>query len=219
MSTNENIDPRDKIKLTNLENLYHIKNEHGRIIDYDKANGRQLFNHYRHNMTNYDEVLNEIREKQGYVKSSQQKRAAVGAAEQVLAKYQEEHIKVIEDSQKKGNALKQIFNKAKVGTASALVNLLDDWSEQIKRIGNLESSQRSLQTWNDTYRVQRELVKKLLEEENISPEITVKVNAIYGTRSVNKAVEKGGDILNLEQSEILKIVKKAIRYAKVVQDQ
>ena len=100
-----------------------------------------------------------------------------------------------------------------------MVNLLDDWSEQIKRIGNLESSQRSLQTWNDTYRVQRELVKKLLEEENISPEITVKVNAIYGTRSVNKAVEKGGDILNLEQSEILKIVKKAIRYAKVVQDQ
>ncbi len=169
-------------------------------------------------MTNYDEVLNEIREQQGYVKSYQQKRAAVGAAEQILTKYQEEHIKVIEDSQKKGNALKQIFNKAKVKTALELVKLLDNWSEQIKRIGNLESSQRSLQTWNDTYRVQRELVKKLLEEE-VSLEVIAKINAIYATRSVNKAIEKGSDILNLEQSEILKIVKKAIRYAKIVQDQ
>lgn len=218
MSTNENIDPRERIKLNNPENLYQIKDEQGQIIDYNRANGRQLFNHYRHNMTNYDEVLDGIREKQGHIKGYQQKRAAVGAAEQVLAKYHEEHIKVIEDSQKKGNALKQIFNKAKVGTASALVNLLDDWSEQIKRIGNLESSQRSLQTWNDTYRVQRELVKKLLEEESISPEITAKVNAIYGTRSVNKAIEKGCDIFDLEKSEILKIVKKAIRYAKLVQD-
>lgn len=218
MSTNENIDPRERIKLNNPENLYQIKDEQGQIIDYNRANGRQLFNHYRHNMTNYDEVLDGIREKQGHIKGYQQKRAAVGAAEQVLAKYHEEHIKVIEDSQKKGNALKQIFNKAKVGTASALVNLLDDWSEQIKRIGNLESSQRSLQTWNDTYRVQRELVKKLLEEESISPEITAKVNAIYGTCSVNKAIEKGCDIFDLEKSEILKIVKKAIRYAKLVQD-
>ncbi|HEY9770145.1 MAG TPA: hypothetical protein V6C71_16925 [Coleofasciculaceae cyanobacterium] len=217
MSINEDINPREKIELRNLENFYQIKNEHGKIIDYDKANGRQLFNHYRHNMTNYDEVLNEIREQQGYVKSYQQKKAAVGAAEQVLAKYQEEHIKVIEDSHKKGNALKQIFNKAKVKTALELVKLLDNWSEQIKRIGNLESSQRSLQTWNDTYRVQRELVKKLLEEE-VSLEVIAKINAIYDTRSVNKAVEKGRDILNLEQSEILKIVKKAIRYAKVVQD-
>lgn len=218
MSTNENIDPRDKIELNNPENLYQIKDVNGQIIDYDKANGRQLFNHYRHNMTNYDEILNEIRQEQGHVKGYQQKKAVIGAAEQVLAKYHEEHIKVVQDSQHKGNVLKQLLKKAKVGTASALVNLLDEWSEQIKRVGNLESSQRSLQTWNDTYRVQRELVKKLLEEESISPEITAKMNAIYGTRSVNKAVEKGCDIFDLEKSEILKIVKKAIRYAKIVQD-
>ncbi len=44
MNSNENIDPRDKIKLSNPENLYQIKDENGQIIDYDKANGRQLFN-------------------------------------------------------------------------------------------------------------------------------------------------------------------------------
>ena len=217
MSTNENIDPRDKIELNNPENLYQIKDVNGQIIDYEKANGRQLFNHYRHNMTNYDEILNEIRQEQGHLKSHQQKKAVIGAAEQVLAKYHEEHIKVVQDSQHKGNILKQLLKKAKVGTASALVKLLDEWSEQIKRVGNLESSQRSLQTWNDTYRVQRELVKKLLKEEDVSSEIIAKVNTIYSTRSVNKAVVKGCDIFDLEKSEILKIVKKAIRYAKLIE--
>ncbi len=90
MTTNENIDPRDQIKLINLENLYQIKDEQGQIIDYEKANGRQLFNHYRHNMTNYDEVLDEIRQEQGHIKGYQQKKAAIGAAEQVLDKYHEE---------------------------------------------------------------------------------------------------------------------------------
>lgn len=217
MDNHENTDPRDKIELTNPENLYQIKDTNGQIIDYEKANGRELFNHYRHNMTNYDDVLDEIRQKQGHVKGYQQKKAVIGAAEQVLEKYHEEHIKVIQDSQKKGNILKQILNKAKVGTASALVNLLDDWSEQIKKIGNLENSQRSLQTWNDTYRVQRELVKKLLKESDINSEIEAQVKAIYSTRSVNKAVEKGGDIFDLEKSEILQLVKSVIRYSKLVE--
>jgi DNA repair ATPase RecN len=217
MTTNENIDPRDQIKLTNLENLYQIKDEKGQIIDYEKANGRQLFNHYRHNMTNYDEILDEIRTKQGHVKGYQQKKAVIGAAEQVLAKYHEEHVKVVQDSQIKGNILKKLLEKAKVKTASQLVELLDNWSEKIKEIGNLKSSQRSLQTWNDTYRVQIELVKKLLKEEDISPEIAEKITAIYKTKSVNKAIEKGCDIFYLEKSEVLKIVKKAIRYSKLVQ--
>ena len=217
MEEKHSSNPRDRVKLTKPENLYQIKDENGQIIDFEKANGRQLFNHYRHNMTNYDEVLNEIRDEQGYVTGRQEKKALVGAAEQVLAKYHNEHVKIIQDSQTKGAILKRILTKAKVGTASALVKLLDDWSEKIKKIGNLEHSQRSLQTWNDTYRVQRELIKKLLKEENVSPELIAKVNAIYSTRSVNKAVQKGSDILNLEKSEILKLVKLAIRYKKLAQ--
>lgn len=218
MEAKPNSDPRKKVKLTKPENLYQIKDKNGQIIDINKANGRQIFNHYRHNITNYDDVLNEIREEQGYVTGRQEKKAVMGAAEQVLEKYNEEHIKVIQDSQKKGIVLKKIFDKAKVGTASALVNLLDDWSEKIKRISNLESSQRSLQTWNDTYRVQRELVKKILKEENVSPEIIQKINLIYKTRSVNKAVEKGCELFDLEKSEILEIVKSAIRYSKLIKD-
>lgn len=94
MNHHENNDPRDKIELTNPENLYQIKDKDGQIIDYDKAKGRELFNHYRHNMTNYDDVLDMIRQEQGYVKGYQQKKAVIGAAEKVLEKYHEEHIKL-----------------------------------------------------------------------------------------------------------------------------
>jgi hypothetical protein len=132
--------------------------------------------------------------------------------------YRQEHLKVIQDAQNKGNILKKIFTKAKVGTASALLKLLDDWSEKIQKIGNLESSQRTLQTWNDTYRVQRELVKRILIEEKVSPETIDKINAIYSTRSTNKAIELGSKLLNVERSEILKLVKSAIKYSKQLQE-
>ena len=117
--------------------------------------------------------------------------------------------------QKKGFFIKQWFNKVGVGTASAFSSLLDSWSEKLKEVAKLENSQRSLQSWNDTYRVQRELVKKLLKDGDVSPEIIKQVNKVYGTRSVNKAVELGTNLFDLEKSEILKLVKSAIRYGKL----
>lgn len=214
MSADHDPNISDSIKLTNPEQLYQIRDENGKIIDFERANGRQLFKHYRHNMTNYDQVLDGIRTDQGYVTGRQEKKASVGATEQVLKEYRDEHVKVIKDSLKKKEILKDLLQKAGVGTASALSGLLDSWSEKIKDIGKLENSQRSLRSWNDTYRVQGELVKKLLISEGASEEAINKVNAIYSTRSVNKALEKGSNLFNLEESEILKIIKSAVRYTK-----
>jgi hypothetical protein len=215
VSNSDQSDLRQEIKLTNIEQLYQIKDESGQPIAYEEADGRQLFNHYRHNLTNYDQVLDDIRVEQGYLTGRQEKKASVAAAEQVLEKYRDEHIKVIKDSQKKGNLLKTIMQKAGVGTASAVVTFLDSCSEKIKEVSKLENSQRTLQTWNDTYRVQRELVKKLLIDEGVSPDTISKVNKIYSTRSVNKGVELGSKLFNLEKSEILTLVKSAIRYTKL----
>jgi DNA repair ATPase RecN len=111
-----------------------------------------------------------------------------------------------------------LLAKAKVGTVTALVNLLDNWSDRIKEIAKLENSQRSLQVWNDTYRVQRELIKQLLIKKRVSPEVIKQINAIYSTRSVNKAIEKSSDLFALEKSEVLKLVKSAIKYAKLSED-
>ncbi|NJK30402.1 MAG: hypothetical protein HC940_09760 [Acaryochloris sp. SU_5_25] len=57
MTTNHHSDIRDQVALTNPDQLYQPKDANGQIIDYEQANGRELFNHYRHNMTNYDQVL------------------------------------------------------------------------------------------------------------------------------------------------------------------
>jgi len=215
VNDNYDSDIRQKIKLTNAEKLYQIENENGQPIDYDKANGRQLFNHYRHNLTNYDQVLDTVREQQGHLTGRQEKKAAVGAAEQVIEEYRNEHFKVIQDSKKKGKVLKNLMQKAGVSTATALSQLLDTWSDKIKHLAKLENSQRTLQVWNDTYRVQRELVKKLLLDEGVSENTLEKVNKIYGTRSANKAVEFASDLFNLEKSEILRLLKSAVRYTKL----
>ena len=207
---------RKRVKLTNPEDLYKVQDEYGSQIPYDEADGRQLFNHYRHRMTNYDEVLGEIRaEQDGNITGRQEKQVAVAAAEHILKEYRDQHVKVIQDSQTKGRFIRSLFERLGVGTASALSQMLDSWSEKIKEIGKLENSQRSLQTWNDTYRVQRELIKTLLKQENISVDIQDKVKLIYGTRSVNKAVELGSDFFNLEKSETLKLIRSVVRYAKL----
>jgi hypothetical protein len=203
-----------KVKLTQPERMYEIEDVDGSPIPYEAATGRDLFKHARHRMTDYDEVLDKRRQQQGHVSGREQKIATKQAAEEVLALYRDEHVKVIQDSQRKGFALRQIMQKAGVNTAQAVVNLLDSTSEKLKEVASLEDSQRSLRVWNDTYRVQRELVKKVLIEDGVPPETLAKVNAVYATRSSNKAIEAGEKLLNLENSEILKLVKSAIRYAK-----
>ena len=204
---------RDRVELTNPEELYAIRDKDGRYIDIESANGRELFNHYRHRMTNYDEVLDDVRDLQdGNLTGRQEKAAAVAASEEILSLYRDEHLKVIKDSQKKGSILKLLMQKAGVGTASALSNFLDSCSDRLKDIAHLESSRRSLQVWNDAYRVQRVLVKEALVRNGASQETIDAVNQIYGTRSVNKAIEKGVDLFELEKAEIAKMVKSAVRY-------
>lgn len=215
MNEKNNKEIRNDIELTNPEQMYQVKDSQGNIIEIEEANGRQLFNHYRHNMTNYDEVLNEVRNQQGYVSGRQEKQAVIGAAERILEIQRDEHIKVVKDAQKKGHFVKQLFKKFGVATASALTQKLDELSEKIKEISHLENSQRSLQTWNDTYRVQRELVKELLKQKNVNETIIIEVNKIYGTRSVNKAVDMGCQLFNWEQSQTIKLIKSAVRYSKL----
>jgi hypothetical protein len=214
LSNENNLDNiRRKVKLTDQTQLYQIKDKSGQVINFEEASGREIFNHYRHNMTNYDQVLDEVRAEQGYVSGRQEKKATAGAAEQILKKYHDEHVKVIQDSQKKGNTLKIVMGKVGVATASALTSKLDEWSEKIKTVSKLENSQESLRAWNDTYRVQRDLVKLMLVQENSQQETIDKINIIYGTRSVNKAIDNGCTLLNLEKSEILKLLKKSIKYS------
>ncbi len=203
------------VKVIRPDLIYQICNEYGDVLDFSSASGRELLNHLRHSVTNYDDVLEEIRVGLGYASSFHVKHATNAATELVLALYRDEHIKVIQVAQKRGNILRNLMQKAGVKSASALATLLDSWSEKLKTVAKLENSQRSLQQWNDTYRVQRALVKTVLEQAKVEPAVQDKVNQIYKTRSVNNAITLGATLLDWEQSEIVKLVKAAVRYKKL----
>lgn len=218
-SSERSPDIRKIVKLTNPEKLYAIEDRDGRSIPFEDASGSQMVGHYRDNATNSSEVLKIIRDEQGQVTGWHHEQVSLGVAERALEKFRDEHVKVIEDAQGKGNILRNLMQRAGVGTASALSSMLDAWSDKLKEMGQLKNSQRSLQTWNDTYRVQRQLVREVLKREEVSSEVITQIEAIYKTRSVNKAIEKGSVLFDLEKSEILKMVKAAIRYAKLLSDE
>lgn len=203
------------VKVIRPDLIYQPRNEYGDDLDFSSASGRELLNHLRHSVTNYDDVLEEIRVGLGYASSFHVKHATNAATELILALYRDEHIKVIQIAQKRGSILKDLMQKAGVKSASMLAAILDNLSEKLKTIAKLENSQRSLQQWNDTYRVQRVLVKTVLEQAKVEAAVQDKVNQIYKTRSVNNAITLGASLLDWEQSQILKLVKTAIRYKKL----
>jgi hypothetical protein len=206
---------KSMLKVIRPDLIYQPRNQYGDDLDFSSASGRELLNHLRHSVTNYDDVLEEIRVGLGYASSFHVKHATNAATELILALYRDEHIKVIQVAQKRGNILKDLMQKAGVKSASALAAILDNLSEKLKAIAKLENSQRSLQQWNDTYRVQRVLVKTVLEQAKVEAAVQDKVNQIYKTRSVNNAITLGASLLDWEQSQILKLVKTAIRYKKL----
>lgn len=202
------------VKIVRPELLYAIHDREGQVIDFSSASGRELLNHLRHNVTNYDDVIEKIRIGLGqeYIPSFYIKHATNAATELVLELYRDEHSQVTQVAQERKKFLRELMQKAGVKSAKALSDMLDNLSERLKTVAKLENSQRSLQQWNDTYRVQRVLVKKLLEEANVEPALLDKVNQVYKTRSANKAIALGASLLDWEQSEVLKLVKSAIRY-------
>jgi hypothetical protein len=54
-----------------------------------------------------------------------------------------------------------------------------------------------------------------LKQEKASEAVRAKVDQIDGTRSTKMAVALGSNLFNLEESEILKLVKAVVRYTKL----
>lgn len=209
---------KSMVKIIRPELLYQIRNEQGENLDFSSSSGRDLLNHLRHNVTNYDDVLQQIKEGLGRdrVSSFHVKHATNAATELVLELYKDEHVKVIQVAQKRVNILSNLMKKAGVGSATALAGFLDNCSEKLKTVAKLENSQCKLRQWNDTYRVHQVLVKKVLEQADVDPVVQDQVKQIYKTCSVNKAIIMGESLLDWERSKILKAVKSVVRYKDLV---
>ena len=190
------------IKLTDIENFYNVRDKFGNYIDREKATPLQLARHLRHNCTNYDKILDKIRKSNGKVTGYDRKYALVGVLQQVSKKLNDDALNAKAYHTVEIKALENLVKKQQ----------FDLHKEYAPTIEYLSRSQKSLQVANDTYRAQRELIKKLINESNVSDEIKSQVKAIYSTRSVDKAIEKCVGIFDLEKSELLQLIKRVIRY-------
>jgi len=192
----------NSIKLIDTDNFYNIRDEFGNYINRKNATPEQLTNHWRHNCTNYDEVLDDIRDTKGFISGHDIKCVTRGVLQQVGKKLNNDALKAKADYTTEVKALESLVKKQQ----------FDSQKEYAPTIKYLSRSKKSLQVANDTYRAQRELIKKLINESNVSDEIKSQVEAIYSTRSVDKAIEKCVGIFDLEKSELLQLIKRVIRY-------
>lgn len=113
------------------------------------------------------------------------------------------YAKAEEESTLDNSALEQI-----VEDASAEVTTL---REQLKEI---KSSQSSLQTGNDLYRLQRALVVQYLQEQDIEPAALKQVEQIFKLRSIKQAPTLANKILKLSPVKALRLLKKQLIYRK-----
>ncbi|MGB3239241.1 MAG: hypothetical protein WBB29_13160 [Geitlerinemataceae cyanobacterium] len=89
---------------------------------------------------------------------------------------------------------------------------LPDASEIQKEFVSLRSSQNSLKSWNDIYRIQKVLVVEYLKKQNVDDLVIDQVENIFKLKSVRQAPKFGSNLLNLEASEIVRLLKKVTTY-------
>ncbi|MBE9175130.1 hypothetical protein IQ225_07070 [Synechocystis salina LEGE 06155] len=211
-----------KVRIVAPERIYEV--------DFsDEANRDSMIHELRCGITNCQEVIQEFIDKYEAIEPEEERFILLEADKQIISLYDREHKEVIDSLKssyresrnfialyrKQFLQLKQFFFEWKIDGIESLSNLLVEWSEKIKEIVSLKNSQQSFRNWNDTYRVQQKIVIQLLINEAIDPEVIDKVNKIYKTKSVNKAVDIGCDFLNLEKSEIIKMVKTVVHHTKL----
>jgi len=90
-------------------------------------------------------------------------------------------------------------------------------SERLKEIEALKNSQRSLQQYNDSYRVQRELIIQLLKVRNVDPEIIAEVEVLSDrtSRSISKHIERFQNMVGWPRSQVVKLIRKYVKYSKI----
>jgi hypothetical protein len=211
-----------KVRIIAPERIYEVDLS-------DEVNRDSIIHELRCGITNCQEIIQEFIKKYETIEPEEERFILLEADKQIISLYDREHKEVID---KLGNSYKESKNfiisyrkhflefkrilfEWNIDGIESLSNLLSEWSEKIKEIVSLKNSQQSFRNWNDTYRVQQKIVIQLLIDEKIDPELIDKINKIYKTKSVNKAIDVGCDFLNLEKSEIIRMVKTVVHHTKL----
>lgn len=151
----------------------------------DDYNPRQTFNYLRHKATNYEELLEQHRAKYRSVAPAEEKALTQGASDVIIDAFRSENADLLVG---KANNRFAKFTRSlvKLLKLDSGVDLQAIYSATKK----LKQSQAALQSWNNRYRRQKEMVLKVLKAAD--PEIYNTVKAIYSANSADKldALEK-----------------------------
>jgi hypothetical protein len=99
-----------------------------------------------------------------------------------------------------------------VTASQPALNALPEAAEIQKELVSLRSSQSSLKSWNDIYRIQQVLVVEYLKKQNIETSTIDRVENIFKLKSVRQAPKFASNLLNLETSEIIQLLKKVTKH-------
>ncbi|MEL6222533.1 MAG: hypothetical protein AAFR31_07825, partial [Cyanobacteria bacterium J06627_8] len=75
-----------------------------------------------------------------------------------------------------------------------------------------KTSQNTLRTWNDIYRIQSVLVIEYLKQKEIDDSILRDVDSIFKLNGIRQSPDLASRLLPLEKSKILQILKNAVKY-------
>lgn len=170
------------------------------LLDFEEATGTELFTHYRHSLTNYDEVWKRVdREETEGISDRQLVWCKQAAAEVVVAYFRDEFNHQQKLARANQSFIRQLFKEAGVNKAKELMEFV---SKAVHRI-------TSFQNHNDNYRTQKVLVLELLKIENTALETIEKVEHVFAQRGYNKTVQTWQKLTNWESSEVLNLLKRS----------
>ncbi|MGB7417282.1 MAG: hypothetical protein WA902_24010 [Thermosynechococcaceae cyanobacterium] len=196
---------RSLIQITHPEVIYSAQGQ---------VKGEALLTRCRNDATNYKAAIENIKAAQGGVILDTQIHVCKEAAHAaVLGIVTTEHLHVTETTKAQKASLKSIFDAAGTQSAKFVCNLLDSASDNLKRIAKIEDSREKLLRFNNVYRGQKRMTIELLKLRDAHPVLIAEVEQLHKPQSTKTLSTIWQKLTNWDESETLKLLKKANAFA------
>ena len=184
-------------------------------IPLKDATSAQIFNHYRHNVTNYDEVIDLVKIAQnGYISDKQVKWCSAAAAEVVMAVLRTEHEITLEKYFELESDFGDIIQAAGTNNLHDIIELIKKSvsnaveSTLQKSLIRANHSRNSYRNENNLQRCKLYLIDDTVNHEDDINIIRERVNTVLKQRGTNKLAEAWAKLTDWESSEIIELFKR-----------
>lgn len=196
-----------------------VKDERGKKvleeIPLRDATSAQIFNHYRHNVTNYEEAIDLVKRSQnGYISDKQVKWCSAASAEVVMAVLRTEHEITLEKYFELESDFDDIIQAAGTNNLHDIIELIRKSvsnaveSTLQKSLIRANHSRNSYRNENNLQRCKLYLINDTVNHEDDIGVIRERVNTVLKQRGTNKLAEAWAKLTDWESSEIIELFKR-----------